>query len=139
MASYACQLVSAELQLCGVNSEGTPAFSFASCVAAQLGLAPADASRVIPRSINDTTAAACGIAGSNSSCCCDAASVVQFDVAAVDVAQADAYAAAMPQALTAPAMLQCLQVCNTVAVKVICAAFMHSHYIVNMYFVAGMH
>ena len=108
--AYSCLLVTSQLQLCGPNAEGTPAFSFASCAAAQLGLAPAEASRVRVSSINDTTAGACNSAGANSSCCCDNAVMVQFDVSAVDQMQADAYAAMMPAAMTAPAMVQCLQV-----------------------------
>jgi len=108
--SYACQLVHGNLQLCGVEAGSVPSTTFATCAAAALGLAPADASAVIPRTIADTTAGSCSSPGANSSCCCDTAAMVQFDVSAADVAVANVYAAAMTDSLTGPAMVQCLQV-----------------------------
>ena len=102
--------MTAELQLCGPNAEGTPAFSFASCVASLVGLPAAAASRVAVSNISDTTSSACGSAGANSACCCDTAALVQFAVTAVDSNQAAAFAGVMSQGLTGPAMVQCLQV-----------------------------
>lgn len=87
-----------------------PSTTFVTCAAAALGLAPADAYRVIPRGVADTTAAACGSPGADSLCCCDQAAVVQFDVSAVDEVQAGLVAASMPEALIGGAMIQCLQV-----------------------------
>jgi len=87
-----------------------PSTTFTTCAAAALGLAPADASAVIPRSITEATASACSSAGANSSCCCETAALVRFDVSAASVTLADAYAAAMPERLTGTAMVQCLQV-----------------------------
>ena len=115
--SYACQLVHANLQLCGVEAASVPSTTFATCAATALGLAPADASAIIPRTISDTTAGSCSSPGANSSCCCDTAAMVQFDVSAADVAVANVYAAAMTDSLTGPAMVQCLQVNASQALK----------------------
>ena len=87
-----------------------PSTTFTTCAAAALGLAPGDAYRVIPQGFADTTASTCGSPGADSLCCCDRATLVQFDVSAVDEVQAGLLAAAMPEALIGAGMIQCLKV-----------------------------
>lgn len=112
------QSTSGDLSIPGVQGLAgslTPTI-FASCAAAALGLAPADASAVIPRSIAEITASSCSSSGADS-CCCVNGATVQFDVTAADVAVANAYAAAMTDSLTGPAMVQCLNVSASQALK----------------------
>ena len=87
-----------------------PSTTFVTCAAAALGLAPADAYRIIPQGFADTTASACGSPGADSLCCCDKATVVQFDVSAADEVQAGLVAATMSEALIGSGMIQCLKV-----------------------------
>ena len=89
-----------------------PSTAFVTCTAAALGLAPADAYRVIPRGFANTRASACGSPGADSLCCCDVATLVQFDVSAADEVQAGLLAATMPEALIGTGMIQCLKVGN---------------------------
>ena len=96
----------------GLAGSLTPT-TFATCAAAALGLAPADASAVIPRSIAEITASSCSSSGADS-CCCVNGTTVQF---AADVAVANDYAAAMTDSLTGPAMVQCLNVSASQALK----------------------
>ena len=85
------------------------AATFATCAAAALGVGPPLSSPVVPRSISQVPGGVpCGAPGAGP-CCCEMAALVAFDVVAADMTQAEAFAAAVPN-LTAPAMLQCLQV-----------------------------
>ncbi len=112
------QSTSGDLSIPGVQglADSLTPIIFATCAAAALGLAPADASAVIPRTIADITASSCSSPGDDS-CCCATGAMVQFDVTAADVAVADAYAAAMTDSLTGPAMVQCLNVSASQALK----------------------
>ena len=78
------------------------------CAAAAMGLAP-DSSPVVPTSITTMAGTPCSTPNAPT-CCCNMASLVQFNMVAPNTAVADAYAAAMPNNLTGPAMVQCLQV-----------------------------
>ena len=78
------------------------------CAAVAMGLAP-DSSPVVPTSITTVAGTPCSTPNAPT-CCCNMASLVQFNMVAPNTAVADAYAAAMPNNLTGPAMVQCLQV-----------------------------
>ncbi len=107
--SYACELVQAELQLCGVDAASVRSTIFATCAAAAIGVGNINDSPVVPRSIVNVNGVSCN-ATDAPECCCDMATMVQFDVVAADTTLAQAYSAAVSQNLPGQAMLACLKV-----------------------------
>jgi len=102
------------VQLCGVDAAAVPSTTFATCAAAAMGVGTISDSPVVPRSITTVAGVSCN-ATDAPSCCCDMATMVQFDVVAAQMTQAEAYSAAVSADLAGPAMLACLKVGATIA------------------------
>ncbi|KAL3154829.1 hypothetical protein ABBQ38_011371 [Trebouxia sp. C0009 RCD-2024] len=73
-----CQVVTAEVAVCGVSAEGIGAFSFASCVGALLGLPLGAAPQVVLSNTSDR--GSLQQPWGHSSCCCDIVALVQLTV-----------------------------------------------------------